>query len=219
MIRAARCLVCCTVLLIIAQAVEAGVVLDPGFESAGSTSFWTTFGDSNPDVASPGINPIEGTETLRLIGTGDDSAILSGAFQDIAVDGTCISVGDLVTLNGIMGHTGADPLAGLNNAFLEVAFVDASNNEFLSSTFVSSVLDSTSTTDIYQTYSTPTAIVPTNAVSVRIKSVFVHLSDSPDGKSGAAWVDNLELIVAVPEPSSGLMFATVLLPLISRRRR
>ena len=217
MIRSKSSLIVCSVLLLFAHNCEAGIVLDQGFENPNSTSFWTEFGDANTDASAPGIDPIEGMETLQLIGPGDSTN--SGVFQDVAVDGISISVGNQVAVRGILGHTGNDPLAGSNLAFLEVSFVDASNVEFMDSIFISPGIGSTSTTDIYHSNVTPFATVPGNAVAVRVKAVFQQLSVNGNGLSGSAWIDNLDLLVSVPEPSSGVLFAVCLVSTFARRRR
>ena len=207
----------CTFLLVLAHTCEASIVIpDSGFEDQTSSSFWTTFGIANSDAAAPGIDrTIEGTETLQLSGTGDGS--FSGVFQDIAVDGISISVGDQVAVTGILGHTYGDPLSGLNSAFLEVSFVDSAGVEFLDSMFQSARISSSSLTDIYQTGVTTFATVPSNAVAVRVKAVFEQLSF--EGLSGSARFDNLGLVAVVPEPASGFMLAAGFLAILARRRR
>lgn len=207
---------CITILLVLTQRCHASIVVpDSGFEDSTSGSFWTSFGTANFDAPAPGIDPsIEGIETLQLSGSGD--ATFSGVFQDVAVDGASISVGDQVAVTGILGHTSNDPLSGLNTAFLEVSFVNAAGVEFMDSTFTSVRLSSTSPTDIYQNSITTFATVPGNAVEVRVKAVFEQASF--DGLSGSAWADNLELIV-VPEPASGLMLAIGLFAIAAKRKR
>ena len=85
-------LVYCSILLAFSHACYADVVLDAGFEDASSESFWTTVGTALVDAVAPGIDPSEGTEVLQLIGAGDSP--FSIAFQDVAVDGAAIRVGD-----------------------------------------------------------------------------------------------------------------------------
>ena len=211
-------LVCCSILLAFSHTCYADVVLDAGFEDASSESFWTTVGTALADAVAPGIDPSEGTEVLQLIGAGD--APFSIAFQDVAVDGAAIRVGDQVAVSGILGQISNDQLGGLNNAFLEVSFVDASNVEFMDSLFQSARLDANSPSDVYLSSVTTFATVPSNAVSVRVKAVFEELSAGVVARSGSAFVDNVELVViSVPEPSSGLVLATGLLNLLIRRRR
>jgi len=211
-------LIGCVILLALAHVCE-GSIVDPGFESSPSTAF-VTFGDADPDFAAPGIDStIEGSETLRLVGNGDPNAAFTIALQDVPVDGTTISVGNLVQLTGILGHTSNDPLAAGNTAFLEVSFVDASDTEFMQSIFQSALLGSTSQTDTYLNAVTTSATVPSNAVSVRVKAIYQQLATNDDGRSGAAFVDNLELVVTVPEPASGLVLATGFLMVFARRRR
>ena len=209
-------ILCCVNVLLLTHMCKASIVVpDSGFEDPNSGSFWTPFGTANFDAMAPGIDSIEGTETLQLSGTGDGN--FSGVFQDFAVDGASISVGDQVAVTGILGHTSADPLSGLNTAFLEVSFVNSMGIEFMDSTFMSARLDAASPTDIYQTSITTFATVPSNAVEVRVKAVFEQLSF--EGLSGSAWVDNLGLVVVVPEPSSGLLLAAGLLGFLARRKR
>lgn len=210
-------LICCSILLAIPSTSAADLVQDAGFEDLNSSLFWMAFGTADLDAPAPGIDPVEGTEVLQLVGNGD--ATFSIALQDIPVDGMSISVGDRVTLSGILGHTSNDPLGGSNTAFLEVSFVDAANNEFLDSMFQSARLDATSPTDLYLNGVTSSAIVPSNAVAVRVKAIFEELSVNDNGLSGSAFVDNVDLtVVSVPEPAAGLLIATGLAIFFARRK-
>jgi len=108
---------------------------------------------------------------------------------------------------------------GSNRAFLEVSFVDSMGNEFMDSLFQSAGLVSTSPTDEYLSLETSIAIVPSNAVDVRVKAVFDEQTVIPLEPSGAAFFDNIELVVSVPEPSSALVLAIGALAASARRRR
>jgi len=213
-------LICCAILLVLTPTCEASIITDAGFEAPNSGLVWLTFGDANPDADAPGIDSaIEGNETLQLIGNGDPDAAFTIALQDIPVDGVTIGTSYQVALSGILGHTSDDPLAGLNRAFLEVSFVDASGTEFMDSIFQSVGIGSVSSTDVYLNEVTSVATVPGNAVSVRLKAVFEQLSVNENGLSGAAFFDNLELTVTVPEPTSGVGLAAGLLLVFARRSR
>lgn len=213
-------LIYCAILAALAHTCDASIVLpDSGFEDPNSGSFWVPFGTADFDAAAPGIDPsVEGLETLQLVGNGDGETF-SGVFQDVFIDGITLNVGNRVAVTGIFGHTSTDPLAIANSAFLEVSFVDSSNNEFDDGLFRSAVLDSNSTPDIYQNGITTFATVPSNAVAVRVKAVFEELSVDPDVLSGSARFDNLGLVVVVPEPASGFMLAAGFLVILARRRR
>ena len=212
---------CAAFLLAFAFNCEASIV-DPDFEDANSSSFWSLFGSADPDFSAPGIaSAQEGTQTLRLVGNGDPSgfARFSIALQDIPVDGSQIAVGYEVSAAGILGQLGNDPLLGSNRAFLEISFVDASGTEFLASIFQSAELVSTSLPDVYQSVATSVAIVPSNAVDVRVKAVFEELTVTSGENSGAAYFDNIALVVTVPEPSSGFVLAIGALAALARRGR
>ena len=176
---------CAAFLLAFAFNCEAGIV-DPDFEDANSSSFWSLFGSADPDFSAPGIDLAqEGTQTLRLEGNGDDR--FSIALQDIAVDGSQIAVGYEVSAAGILGQLSNDSLLGSNRAFLEISFVDASGAEFLASIFQSEELVSTSLPDVYQSVATSVAIVPSNAVDVRVKAIFDEQTVISGERSGAAY--------------------------------
>ncbi len=199
----------------IAPQCNAELILDNGFELASSLAPdgpWIRFGVALPDSAAPGIDPtVEGSQTLQVL--GDSAAVtFSGVFQDIAVDGINIGVSNEVELSGIAGHLGIDPIAGSNEAYLEVSFVDLLGAEF--GQFRSSSIDANSATDQYFSLRTVSAVVPSNATEVRVKAVFVQ----PGTDVGAAWFDNLSLAVAVPEPSSALLFSVAAIFGLSRRR-
>jgi len=89
----------------------------------------------------------------------------------------------------------------------------------MDSIFQSVGIGSVSSTDVYLNEVTSVATVPGNAVSVRLKAVFEQLSVNENGLSGAAFFDNLELTVTVPEPTSGVGLAAGLLLVFARRSR
>ena len=138
----------CAAFLASALTCEASVILDPGFEDANSSSFWTLIpgASANPDFLAPGIDPAqEGSQTLQLVGNGDPSgaARFTIALQDVPVDGVSIAPGFGVSVAGILGQLSSDTLLGSNSAFLEVSFVDASGTEFLASQFQSAAFPKT----------------------------------------------------------------------------
>lgn len=89
----------------------------------------------------------------------------------------------------------------------------------MDSLFQSAELVSTSPADEYLSLATSIAIVPSNAVDVRVNTVFDEQTVIPQVRSGAAFFDNIELVVAVPEPSSGLVLAIGALAGFARRKR
>ena len=213
-------LVLCTAFMVLAQPCMASLILDPGFEDPNSSMFFVLNGDALPDFPAQMIDPaIEGNESLRLVGNGDQAARFSQAFQDIPVDGLNISVGDQVVLNGDIGQLSSDALFMANRAFLEIAFVDSSGSVFLGG-FQSVGIGSASPLDSFQSQTTPAAIVPSGATQVRVLAIFDEQTLISGENSGAAFVDNLELTVTgVPEPSTGSVIAAALVMIFARRRR
>ena len=175
---------------------------------------WNAFNNAFEDEDSPGIDSaVEGLDTLKAFGDFIDTTNYAGVFQDIAVDGMDIKVGDRVVLSGIVGHISGDAISGGNGAYLELAFVDSLNQEF--GAFTSTEVTASSATDVYFNLSTVQTNVPVNAMAVRVKAVF---RQDADNSSGAGWYDNLSLI-ATPEPGSGLTFLVGCFGMAFFRRR
>lgn len=222
-------LICCTILLVSNHICQAGIIVNDGdFETTAGTAFTLT-GTANPDVLTPSVllNPaFGGTESLQLVGNGDPTgaANFSQAFQDLPVgsafaNGLTINVGDQVVLEGDVGQLSGDPLFSANVAFLEIVFVDSAGAVIFGPQFQSVGINSTSPVDSFQRQATAAAIVPAGASQVRFQAVFDEQSVVSGQNSGGAFFDNLEVVVTVPEPSSGLMLAAGFLAIFARRRR
>jgi hypothetical protein len=203
-------------IFMLTQACEAELILDSDFEQSTSLSPvgpWTSFGIAKPDEDAPGIDAsVEGSETLKLNGDSDTN-VFSGVFQDIAVDGVNLKPSYQVELAGIVGHLSSDPIVGLNEAYFEITFVDSMGAEFGELRSVS--IDANSATDQYFELQTVAGFVPASASAVRVKAVFVQ----PNAAVGAAWFDNMSLIVAVPEPNSAILFSVAVFLGMHRRRQ
>lgn len=199
-----------------AAAAHADVLEDGDFEANPNTA-WATFGNAFPDEPAPGIDAgVEGAETLKMFGNFSSFENFTGAFQDVAVDGTDFSVGDLIVVRGLVGHLGGDALAGANRAFLEITFFDPGGlGEFGFGDNTSQDLDASSATDQYFSFETTTAVIPVEAQFVRVKAVFIQQADNA---GGAAFVDNVTLS-QVPEPGSASLLAFGLLGVLAKRRR
>lgn len=208
----------CFLLLLLGSESKADVIADANFESPASAGNWTIFGVADQDALAPGINSaVEGTETLRVQGDDPQNQSFSGVFQDIAINPN-LNVGFLVTLNGIIGHTSADPIRGSNSAYLEVSFVDSMGVEF--GLTPSAAITSSTPTDTYFSMTTGPVVVPTGATAVRFKAVFLEPGGNPEGTiSGSAWFDNFSKVVSVPEPTSSVFLIGLGLVALSRRRR
>ena len=221
------CLVFCGILLMSNPISQASIIIDAGFEdpnsNSNSTMGFTLTGDADADVLTPEIDPaIEGMESLRLVGNGDPTGMarFSQAFQDVPVDGVTISVGNQVVLTGDLAQLSGDPLTEDNRAFLEIAFVDSAGAVFQGQgAFLSAVIDSASPVDSFQSLATAAAIVPAGAAQVRVLAVFDEQTVNSGVNSGAVFVDNLELVVTVPEPGSAAVLAAALVMIFARRRR
>lgn len=201
---------------LMAGTASADLLTNGGFESTGT---WITFGNTFYEPA-PGLDPpFEGNQSLKMFGNFSGSENFAGAFQDIAVDGTNVAVGDLIQLSGYIAQLSGDALAGQNTAFFEITFVDAGNNEFGFGANKTADFNSASPIDSWEFRITDGVFVPVEAVAVRAKAVFVQQADAA---GGAAWFENLALenITAIPEPGSALalgLFACV--GLLHRRKR
>ena len=102
---------------------------------------------------------------------------------------------------------------------LEVAFVDSAGIVFQGG-FQSLGIGSASPADSFQSQSTSATIVPNGASQVRILAVFDEQTLVSGENSGAAFFDNLELVVTtVPEPNTGSVIAAALAMIFARRRR
>ena len=202
-------------LLLLGNESKADVIADADFESPASAGNWTIFGVANQDAMAPGIDgAVEGVQTLSVQGDDPQNQSFNGVFQDIAINPN-LNIGFLVTLNGIIGHTSADPIRGSNSAYLEVSFVDSMGVEF--GLTPSTAITSSTPTDTYFAMTTGPVVVPTGATAVRFKAVFLEPAGNPI--SGVAWFDNFSKIVSVPEPTSSVVLFGLGMVAVSRRRR
>jgi hypothetical protein len=193
-------------------------LLDDGdFEGAA----WTTFGNAFQDDTPAGIDPgVEGAQSLKMFGNFTGGENFTGAFQDVAVDGTDFSVGDIINVTGLIGHQGADALMGGNRALLEITFVDTDGGlgEFGFGANPSADLTAASGTDQYFMFQTTAPIIPVEAEFIRVKAVFIQQADNA---GGAAFVENVALnnLGSIPEPGSASVLALGMLGLFMKRRR
>lgn len=207
------------------QSAQADLLVDGDFEL--NPGAWSTFGNAFQEEMAPGIDaPFEGAESLKMFGNFSGGQNFTGAFQDVAVDGSNLSVGDLIQLSGYMAHLSGDALGGPNVvSFLEITFVDTDGahnggnplGEFGFGANKTADLLHTDPTDEWLFRTTAGVFVPVEAEFVRAKAVFVQ----NDFTGGAAWVDNVSLnLITIPEPSSmGVVLVGAVAGLVYRRRR
>jgi len=199
---------------------SADLLQDGGFENNPNTA-WSVFGNGFPDEAAPGIDALfEESESLKMFGNFSGGQNFTGAFQDVAVDGVNVKVGDLVQLSGFIAQLSTDSLSEPNVAFLELTWVDTDPGglgEFGFGANKSADFTSANAADNWEFFITAGAFVPVEAEFVRAKAVFVQDSNA----GGAAWVDNVSLVnlSAIPEPGAATALVMVGLTAFSRRRR
>lgn len=181
-----------------------GVLLDPGFESAGLPD-WTTFGSN---VYSETGATHEGARSLKIFGQFTGAANESGAWQDVTA-----AAGDSFVADGWLFTPGGDKIAGGNSAWIEVSFLDANDNVL--SLYRSAAMTSASTAGVWRNFIVDTQINPLNgaaigtvgelvapagAVTVRKRVVFRQ----PATAGGSVWYDDMSLTeTTVVEPPAG----------------
>lgn len=214
-------ILCLCLLLIHGTNVDADILIDGDFELNGAQAGWlygTAPNNANQDAAAPGIDvPIEGNETLRITGNflGGSTTSFSEAYQEIAVDGTDFSIGDEISLQGLLAHQSSNALSGGNEAYFEIAFV---LGPFLSGTVQSAFLTTESKRDEYLFFETVTSTIPDNVTAIRASVKYKQTGNS----SGVAWAENVKLVnftTAVPEPGSLSILLVGMVGLAVKRRK
>lgn len=212
---------CLCMLLIYGSNADGDVLIDGDFELTGAEAGWlygTAPNNANQDAVAPGIDvPIEGNETLRITGNflGGSTTSFSEAYQEIAVDGTDFSIGDEISLQGLLAHQSSSALAGGNEAYFEISFI---LGPFLSGSVQSALLTSESQRDEYLFFETVTSTIPENVTAIRASVKYKQTGNS----SGVAWAENVKLVNfthAVPEPGSLSFLMIGLVALAGKRRK
>lgn len=206
----------------VANAQTPVAILDGGVEDSPNFS-WITFGNAFLDEDNSPVfgltNAIDadlGLESAKMFGNFSAQVNYTGMYQDIAVDGTNVSVGDLLQLTG-WGATLADDSIFVapvdpatdppkNDAFLEITYVAGPNpdpglpegTEFGFGGARSANVGDLGEDEWFELFTTG-SFVPEAAASVRIKAVFAQPATN-DG--GAAWFDDLSLNIL---PVAGLL--------------
>lgn len=125
----------------------------------------------------------------------------TGVYQDIPVDGTNVSVGDLIQIDGFGMTLGADSVVGtMNDAFLEITYVGEVNpgngpEEFGFGGARSDNVGNLGADEWHHMFTTG-SFVPSEADFVRVKAIFAQSGVNLPafaGDPGAAWFDNISL--------------------------
>ncbi len=180
---------------------------DNNFEGFPNTA-WTVFNNALPDEQTGMLGELPGypgdfldLESLKTFGNfwPANEINYSGAFQDLPVDGSTLSVGDLLQLDGyVLNPSGDESLTGsANDAFIEITYVAngtgglTEGQEFgfggARSDNVAVQLE-----DEWVQLFTSGSFIPAEAASVRVKAVFVQAATHDPG---AAYFDNLSLTI------------------------
>jgi hypothetical protein len=202
----------------------ADLLVDGDFESASGD--WTFFGNFSSEVlAAPGFTtappgfPGEGSASLMASGGFNNSNNVNGVYQDVAVDGSDFSVGDMIQVTGFAGIWPTDPITSTNvEGWLEISFFDPGGlEEFEIGVNLSAKIVDATPDDEWIALSTSMPIIPANAQFIRVKAVVLQRNFD----NGVVYFDNLSLVKVIPEPGTFGLFAlgTALLFFRSRRAR
>ncbi|MEM7456967.1 MAG: PEP-CTERM sorting domain-containing protein, partial [Planctomycetota bacterium] len=190
---------------------------DGDFEDNPTTA-WTTFGNAFLDGEVIGdldqAAGFSGAESAKTFGNFNGDPNFTGFFQDIAVDGVNLSVGDLIQMSGYIASPSGDAMAGGNLAFYEITFFSTALGEFGFGDNTSANFTSGDATDSWQFFTTEGVFIPAEAEAVRAKAVFVNIGFA----GGSAWFDNAQL-QKIPEPASLSILGACALGMVARRRR
>ena len=201
----------------------ADLLVDGDFESASGERIIFSVGSAEPQpapgfaTAPPGF-PGEGATSMMTLGSFSNSNNLNGVYQDIDVDGSDFSVGDMIQVTGFAGILPGDPITSTNvEAWLEISFFDPGGmEEFEIGTHISAKIVDATPDDEWFELDTSMAIIPANAQFIRVKAIL----NQRNFENGVVYFDNLSLKV-IPEPGTFGLFAlgTALLFFRSRRAR
>jgi len=169
------------------------LVADPGFEDEAMTD-WSRFGNTIENVASDWGTPLDGARSLKLYGQFNGEANVSGAFQNIAIDG-----GERVTATASALIRSEDSIVGTGNtALLKVEFYSEAGAPYGSPAFLEEasvvIADGGSPEDTWS-YSELITDAPEEAVEARVTLLFEQPASNP---SGAVFVDSVTLNADAP---------------------
>jgi hypothetical protein len=134
----------------------ANLLSNPGFESG--LAGWTAYGNAIPNVLVPNIAQVpvyNGTNVFKVFGQFNGSDNYSGAYQDVPA-----SAGQSFTASGWVLTPSNDQIAGMNTAWVEVSFRDASAN--ILSLYRSAVLDTNTPPGLWLNFAITNQFNPTN---------------------------------------------------------
>jgi hypothetical protein len=207
-----RFVMCAAVALVGAQAAQANLLVNPGFETGTApgngdvygAAGWTSFGNVfNVSAGNPTpVGPHSGTGALKEFGTFPG---VSGSFQSFTA-----SAGQAWSLSGYILNASSDPMQADNFALLKISFQDASNNELLG---IDSAHITAATAVDQWLFVTANGVAPAGTAHVNLFTLFVQ----PNFAGGSASFDDLDGS-QVPAPASVALLGLGGL-VASRRRR
>jgi hypothetical protein len=164
------------------------LVADPGFEADdGAMADWGRFGNTIENVTSDWGTPLDGARSLKMYGQFDGEANVSGAFQNIAING-----GERITAGAHALIRSEDSIVGTGNtAYLKVEFYSEAGAEYGSDAFIEEfttvLADGGSPVDTW-TPAELTGIAPTDAVEARVTLLFEQPAAN---EGGAVFIDSV----------------------------
>ncbi|TWT78895.1 Beta-glucanase precursor [Planctomycetes bacterium CA13] len=187
-----------------------------GFEEqGGSLAQWSKFGDAINNVSS-GNERIElGDEALKLFGQFNGETNYSGIEQGISV-----KAGDELLASADAFIASIDSITGSGNQVeLKIDYYSELYGQFGSSDYISTdsivLADGGSLNDSWLNRQL-SSFAPANAVEARLAIVFTQQGNA----GGAVYIDNASFsVVAVPEPSSSVLFLLTGIVVGVRRKR